>query len=360
MPKRKQENIKYYAPAWTGTIETSEFKRNVQNFIQSIPPEVDDYRGIDLSSKFDDLKILSGTALCEDKIQKALKQWKKRKLNPNNKMTHIQFAQSLKMPSLPKCEKIWKNLRDRRSAHAEKQSKIETNSWTYLRKTYRKEKIKQEKGELIVHQKLMLYHICIFNSIHSTQAGRLMKEMIFLDNQTLYTLARQVICLAKHKVSRGFFVLNGVIYCDRESDCADFIKKSHRNFRENQRDPTNDCYVIKPMRKTLISSLRVQLGKPFYFVHGNCQHQIVFTHIRISKLDHFNVKEYPLPVYEQLKRRQKCCVCVDHTATKVTYNDMHATQSPCFWCLQCFQAFHYNNDGTKQYEEFEEADYFFD
>ena len=174
------------------------------------------------------------------------------------------------MPSLPKCEKIWKKLRDRRSAHAEKQSKIETNSWTYLRKTYRKEKIKQEKGELIVHQKLsnnftihrvlqlsnnkekfllrviitiffwVLYHICIFNSIHSTQAGRLMKEMIFLDNQTLYTLARQIICLAKHKVSRGFFVLNGVIYCDREADCADFIKKSQQNFRENHRDPTNE------------------------------------------------------------------------------------------------------------------------
>lgn len=273
-------------------------------------------------------------------------------------MTHIEFAQKIKMPSLQKCAEVWTSLRERRKDHAEKMSKIECNTWTHLRKSYRKFIIGNDRGVHRLPKRLMLYHVSIFNSIHSTQAGKLMKEVIFLDNHTLLHLARLITCLSQHSVSRGFFILNGVVYCDREVDCASFLKKTREKFLENPKDPNMDYYTIKPMKKQYISKLRFELGKPFYFVHGNCQHQVVITNIRISTDEESrNTYEYPLPVYEQLKRRQKCCACTDHTATKVTYNDVHATQSPCFWCDQCFIAFHYKPDGTKQYDEFQVAPY---
>jgi len=364
MPKRKfeEENSCDTSLGWSGVTRPHDLKQKFSRMIYAIPIEVFRLKNLDFSPKFDDLKILDETELCEHRIQQALTQWKQKKAN-GTKMSHIDFARSFKMPSVEDVESIWKKLRKRRKDRAEPKSRNEVNSWTHLRKRYRKQDILRSKEELSVKQHLLLLHVSIFNSIHSTQAGRLMKEMIFLDNHTLSDLAKQISCLAdsKHEVKNSFFVVDGTIYCDREVDCAVFMEKQRRLYAENPKDPSMHPFQRKPMKNVDLCQLPIQLGKPFYFVHGGCQHQIVFTNVRISNKkimkDSHNVREYPMPVYEQVKRRQKCVVCGDQTATKTTYNDIHATQSPCFWCENCYISFHYKMDGTKIYEEFEVEDY---
>jgi len=361
MPKRKfQETVESGTCGWSGFVDSGVFKEKFLDFVYQMPSTVFNDERVDLSHKFEELIVPSGSELCQSRIDKALKAWTKQKADPANEMTHKEFAKKFNMPSLHKCEKIWEKLRERRKEHAGKQSKLEVNSWTYLRKKYYSHKVKNQYGvSEVAGKKLILFHVCIYNSIYSSQANRLMKEMIFLDSHSLLDLARQIHCLAKAKTSRGFFVINGTIYCDREVDCAAFLKKTRKNFQE---DASQEYYRRKPMKTQYISDLRFQIGDPFHFIHGNCEHQIVITNVRISnsQKDCFNLKEYPFPVYEQLKRRQKCCACVDQPATKVTYNDERAITSPCFWCKTCFTSFHYFEDGTKQYEEFEETDYVHD
>lgn len=48
-------------------------------------------------------------------------------------------------------------------------------------------------------------------------------------------------------------------------------------------------------------------------------------------------------------RRRKCSVCGSRLAVKVTYEDIHAPETPAFWCNQCYEALHYDQSGKLMY-----------
>jgi snRNA-activating protein complex subunit 3 len=48
-------------------------------------------------------------------------------------------------------------------------------------------------------------------------------------------------------------------------------------------------------------------------------------------------------------RRRRCSVCAVRLAVKVTYEDIHAAETPAFWCNKCYEALHYNQEGRLLY-----------
>ncbi len=48
-------------------------------------------------------------------------------------------------------------------------------------------------------------------------------------------------------------------------------------------------------------------------------------------------------------RKRRCSLCAARLALKVTYEDIHAPETPAFWCNQCYEALHYDEAGKLLY-----------
>ncbi|EIE24050.1 hypothetical protein COCSUDRAFT_62573 [Coccomyxa subellipsoidea C-169] len=99
-------------------------------------------------------------------------------------------------------------------------------------------------------------------------------------------------------------------------------------------------------------NLRVGSFPGYVFCHqGCCEHALYFKDVRrIHPDDSHSLSDYPIPVYQAQFRRQRCSLCATRFAVKVTYEDEHAPESPAFWCIECYQAMHYDGSGKLKYQ----------
>jgi hypothetical protein len=101
------------------------------------------------------------------------------------------------------------------------------------------------------------------------------------------------------------------------------------------------------MQETKFVDLFIHLNYPYLYAHaGGCEHIVRIEKIRkrtnddaqgIKCLD----KRHVLPI---------CDMCELNTPVKFTWNDLYAPKCPCFWCLSCFEEFHFDQDGNAVYD----------
>jgi snRNA-activating protein complex subunit 3 len=133
--------------------------------------------------------------------------------------------------------------------------------------------------------------------------------------------------------------------------------------------PFTTDYSVASMQDRVFEDLWVRLGigAAGLFCHqGGCEHLIVFLDVRAHDpaIDPPLIAQYPYKIADpgaSLRRKRDCEACDLRFARKVTYGDKSAPHTPYFWCEECYEAMHYDDNGSALYTDFRvfpyEADY---
>ncbi|KAK3818653.1 MAG: snRNA-activating protein of 50kDa MW C terminal-domain-containing protein [Benniella sp.] len=69
--------------------------------------------------------------------------------------------------------------------------------------------------------------------------------------------------------------------------------------------------------------------------------------------DDLNRNSYPFQTFQERTPKRRCQMCNANLASYVTVNDRLAGHSPCYFCEDCYVAFHYNVEGNILYDDFQ-------
>ncbi|KAG0272933.1 small nuclear RNA activating complex, polypeptide 3 [Linnemannia exigua] len=111
----------------------------------------------------------------------------------------------------------------------------------------------------------------------------------------------------------------------------------------------------KYMHDTKIQDLAIRLNQPYLFVHqGDCEHILMFRDLRLfsQRHDDLNRLSYPLQIFKGKSTSHMCRMCKINKAFYVTVDDRLAGETPCYFCEQCYDRFHYDLDGNILYDDF--------
>jgi snRNA-activating protein complex subunit 3 len=107
-------------------------------------------------------------------------------------------------------------------------------------------------------------------------------------------------------------------------------------------------FLKTSMQETRFVDLNPKLNYPYLYAHaGGCEHILYIKKIR-NKMD--NDTEGVKCVDRGRTVLPSCDMCELNTPIKFTWNDMYAPKYPCFWCLTCFEEFHFDGDGNAVYD----------
>ncbi|KAF9123021.1 small nuclear RNA activating complex, polypeptide 3 [Mortierella sp. 14UC] len=111
----------------------------------------------------------------------------------------------------------------------------------------------------------------------------------------------------------------------------------------------------KYMHDTKIQDLSLRLNQPYLFVHqGDCEHILMFRDLRLfsQRHDDLNRLSYPLQVFKGKTTSHMCHMCKINKAFYVTVDDRLAGKTPCYFCEQCYDSFHYDVNGNILYDDY--------
>ncbi|KAK9818103.1 hypothetical protein WJX72_007223 [[Myrmecia] bisecta] len=211
------------------------------------------------------------------------------------------------------------------------------------------------------------------------------QEFLVLGSQRLSVLRDAISCPADANlaalnltVPSAFFYIEGVFYNDMRKPgsrdysanirqfCADHDIKppvpppadppaSAGSRQDGNRASGSDAasshaYRTAKMEDTAFRDLYLRIGggAGYVFCHlGCCEHLLIIRDVRRCHIDDpASESAYPLLTFQKRKRRRECTLCTLRPALKVTYNDATAPMNPCFWCDVCYNAMHYDANGS--------------
>ncbi|KAG0217126.1 hypothetical protein BGX33_011329 [Mortierella sp. NVP41] len=126
-------------------------------------------------------------------------------------------------------------------------------------------------------------------------------------------------------------------------------RKRERGFRNLKK---------KYMHDIQIQDLSIRLNQPYLLVHqGDCEHILMFRDLRLysQRHDDLNRLSYPLMVFKSKTTSHMCRMCNINKAYYVTVDDRLAGETPCYFCEQCYDSFHYDADGNILYDDFRDS-----
>ncbi|KAF8982237.1 small nuclear RNA activating complex, polypeptide 3 [Entomortierella lignicola] len=82
-----------------------------------------------------------------------------------------------------------------------------------------------------------------------------------------------------------------------------------------------------------------------------------YSQIYNEKHDERNRYCYPKPIFKAKSVRHMCRMCNTSQAFYVTVDDRLAGETPCYFCKQCYDEFHYDEDGNILYDDFRVFEY---
>lgn len=108
---------------------------------------------------------------------------------------------------------------------------------------------------------------------------------------------------------------------------------------------------------TLFKDISLRIGVRYTYIHaGKCTHSFIIDDIRnIHEIDG-NI--FPVILYSNpsINSKRGCGFCSREFATVITVDDLFVG---CvnYWCRDCFDLFHFNEDGSRVYEDFKRVKY---
>ncbi|ETO35081.1 hypothetical protein RFI_01993 [Reticulomyxa filosa] len=158
-------------------------------------------------------------------------------------------------------------------------------------------------------------------------------------------------------LQKFFFLIENVFFDDMRHKNAERISQPIIDwYRQN---PGLPCVRQKNMNEVRFYDLNIRVGSYYLYVHqGDCEHTFIVTNVRmIHRSDPLNTYAYPFVTYQQLPKRQKCNICETYNAKFVSYDDKYTTESPFYFCKNCFISFHFDTNGKLLYNDFTAFEY---
>jgi hypothetical protein len=160
------------------------------------------------------------------------------------------------------------------------------------------------------------------------------------------------------KMSSSYFFVEDVFYCDTRADKSEDYANTIMEWGSDparQTQPNNPFKSLKLAHgeSVCFQDLAWRIDQPYLFTHqGNCEHIFIVKEIRLldPKIDDTVFDAYPKPVFMSKINRHKCQMCNLFPAKYITVGDIHAGESPCFFCEHCFDPFHFDEDGQPLYD----------
>lgn len=162
------------------------------------------------------------------------------------------------------------------------------------------------------------------------------------ENLTLLELSRLFDCKMDEQEKKilsdsFFFFIENTFY---EFGDVDLVTNIQNFLQKNTNRQSADVRII---------DVNTKLGSKYVFVHkGNCEHILKFNRLQLVSSE--------APKYNQLflgkTRKRKCKICQLYVATKVTFDDVLAPESPCYFCEDCYTSLHYDSSGVLKNEGF--------
>lgn len=111
---------------------------------------------------------------------------------------------------------------------------------------------------------------------------------------------------------------------------------------------TKKAFKKSSMQQTKFLDLVIQLNYPYLYKHaGECEHIVYIREIRTRMPDDSSGIKC---TFENRPVIPICDVCELNTPVNITWNDLYAPKSPCFWCSVCYKEFHFDQDGNAVYD----------
>lgn len=79
---------------------------------------------------------------------------------------------------------------------------------------------------------------------------------------------------------------------------------------------------------------------------------VLVNRLYSQRHDDLNRLSYPLQVFKGKTTSHVCRMCKINKAFYVTVDDRLAGETPCYFCEQCYDSFHYDVDGNILYDDF--------
>ncbi|KAG9324172.1 hypothetical protein KVV02_007401 [Mortierella alpina] len=124
---------------------------------------------------------------------------------------------------------------------------------------------------------------------------------------------------------------------------------------QRQLDPDFANLRKKHMHDTLIQDVSIRINHPYLLVHqGNCEHLLMFRDLRLfsHRYDDQNRLSYPMAIFKSKQTRHRCRMCNTNPAFYITIDDRLAGETPSYFCEECYDVFHYDEDGNILYDDF--------
>lgn len=186
--------------------------------------------------------------------------------------------------------------------------------------------------------------------------------MLTMLRDKIYCLSDRLMKKTNSYTPSGYFHIENFYYNDlRDPAATDYsipiLKWMHDQVLSGLR---NSVAYSADMATTQFLDLQCRVGRRYVYCHqGDCKHTLIIKDMRlIHKEDIQNSLLYPLLRSPFRARQRKCTICDIYTATKVTFDDKMAPQSPCLFCDYCYYVQHYSQDGTLVYSDFKVYDYY--
>ncbi|KAG0073206.1 small nuclear RNA activating complex, polypeptide 3 [Podila epicladia] len=151
------------------------------------------------------------------------------------------------------------------------------------------------------------------------------------------------------------FVRNHAEYARHSLDYSQVILDWIQESPERKNDPAFKYLQKGYMHDTKIRDLAIRLDHPYLFVHqGSCEHILMVKSMRLlnKEYDDMNRANYPRLMFKSKPSTHMCKMCLVNRAQFVTIDDRLAGESPCYFCQQCYYAFHYDIKGNLLYDDF--------
>ncbi|ORY99976.1 snRNA-activating protein of 50kDa MW C terminal-domain-containing protein [Syncephalastrum racemosum] len=111
-------------------------------------------------------------------------------------------------------------------------------------------------------------------------------------------------------------------------------------------------YRRVPTLDVKFDDLDLHLNQHYLFTHQeNCDHYMVIRDIRMPHVsDEQDKSAYPLKTVTYHSSRHRCTFCNVFPASTKTFNDLMAGITPAYFCKQCFERFHFDEQGGSVFE----------
>nr|CCC92966.1 putative small nuclear RNA gene activation protein (SNAP) 50 [Trypanosoma congolense IL3000] len=207
-----------------------------------------------------------------------------------------------------------------------------------------------------------------FTFLTPGSATQLQDTWAVLSSQRLDTLLDNFVCrnyLSERMSKNAFFFIGGAFYVDNRhadsegegyEDVTKYLRHhepckavhDHGDKGESSNSSFGACPVYY-ISDTTFADLNLRLGEFGVLRHfGCCNHYFYLS--AVTKLYRENHNRYegasfPRRIMKSVTRVVRCRMCHSHPATIVCYNDALSPESPCHYCVPCYELLNASDDG---------------